>query len=549
MSISYRTTAGGGNTTGANPAVAITPAVNDLFVVFCQAVGNANTAPTCSDSNGGTYTRLWTAQSNGSANTLSCFVRNALLPNTTSTTVTVATGTSTAVEVVVCALTGATAAGTAAISQSATQQNQGSGSTPQAVLPNPTSPYSGILLSALGNMSSPTGVAVTPNGWSSKWDVGQTGCGIAVEAGAAISNPTVTWGSSSSTAYSVGAVEIVSSPTNAGVNVSKVVGYVLPTAPNGVNVSKALAYLLPTPPMGVSLSKLTAYAVLGAINTNPPVWPSFTFNNSVLDSPYSQTWDLSPAASPTTYTLNSGSLPTGLSLTNVSADVGQISGTPTVTGTFTFTLLATNTYGSSVSPSFSISVLKPSGSASAPVITGTVLGTGTVGIAYSNPLAISGGQTPYMVAVSAGSLPNGITLNTSGSPVTLSGTPTTVGTFNFSLTTTDANNSSTTQSFTILVNTETIVPLGTGLPSAVIGQPYSETLYEAGGAGPYTFAITAGALPAGLTMTSAGVISGIATTPGTASFTVAVTDGNNISGSVPLTLAVVLPGSNSSWVF
>lgn len=86
-----------------------------------------------------------------------------------------------------------------------------------------------------------------------------------------------------------------------------------------------------------------------------PLWPSFSFAGAVLNISYTQDFDLSPATAPTTYTLVSGSLPTGLSLSNVSADIGRISGTPTVLGSYTFTLRATNTHGTA-DKSFTISV-------------------------------------------------------------------------------------------------------------------------------------------------------------------------------------------------
>src|ERR1039457_3475114 len=76
-----------------------------------------------------------------------------------------------------------------------------------------------------------------------------------------------------------------------------------------------------------------------------PVWPSMTFAHGVIGFAYSQQFDLAPAAAPTTYTLVSGALPTGLALSNVSGDVGQIAGTASAAGTFPFTLRASNAYG------------------------------------------------------------------------------------------------------------------------------------------------------------------------------------------------------------
>jgi hypothetical protein len=80
--------------------------VGDLFLVFCAVAANTNAAPICSDNNtdGASYALLGTADYASTVPTsymLSCFVRTALLLNTTSTVVTVATGSNTAGEIIV----------------------------------------------------------------------------------------------------------------------------------------------------------------------------------------------------------------------------------------------------------------------------------------------------------------------------------------------------------------------------------------------------------------------------------------------------------------
>lgn len=134
--------------------------------------------------------------------------------------------------------------------------------------------------------------------------------------------------------------------TGTGLNVSKAVAYAVVGSSNGLNVSKATAYAVMGSSNGLNVSKATAYAVLAPVSSNPPAWGAFTFPDAVLLNPYYQAWDLAPAASPTSFSIVSGSLPTGLSLASVSGtDQGNISGTPTVLGTYTFTIRATNVYG------------------------------------------------------------------------------------------------------------------------------------------------------------------------------------------------------------
>lgn len=78
-------------------------------------------------------------------------------------------------------------------------------------------------------------------------------------------------------------------------------------------------------------------------------------------------------------------------------------------------------------------------------------------------------------------------------------------------------------------------------PNPVIGQPYSHALTASGGTGPYTFALTAGSLPPGLTLSSAGNVSGTARNTGPYSYTVQATDSLSATGSVACSVSVVIP--------
>jgi hypothetical protein len=124
---------------------------------------------------------------------------------------------------------------------------------------------------------------------------------------------------------------------------------------------------------------------------------------------------------PITWSLESGSLPTGLNLSTA----GIISGTPTVANTFNFTVKATNSVGSNTKP-LSITVTT---SAVAPTITTTTLPDGKTGTAYSAQLEATGTGT-IAWSLESGNLPNGLTVFSGG---TISGTPTVIGTFNFTV--------------------------------------------------------------------------------------------------------------------
>lgn len=142
---------------------------------------------------------------------------------------------------------------------------------------------------------------------------------------------------------------------NTGVNISKLVGYAV-LAPNaGVDVSKLIGYAVLAPNAGVDIAKFVGYAVLDSTNVNPPLWPAFSFADGFVGVPYSQAWDMPTSALTVTYSVLSGSLPPGLSLSALSGNKAKISGTPTTVGIYSFTLRATNTYGTA-DQAFSITI-------------------------------------------------------------------------------------------------------------------------------------------------------------------------------------------------
>lgn len=157
-------------------------------------------------------------------------------------------------------------------------------------------------------------------------------------------------------------------------------------------------------------------------------------------------------------------------------------------------------------------------------ISPTTIPNGMVGLSYSTTITASGGLSPYTFSVSSGTLPAGLTL--AGSTGIISGTPTTAGPDTFTVQVADAETPAVTasQSYTITV-VPTLTITTTSLAAANIGVSYTATLAATGGVTPYTWAVTTGSLPAGLTLNSAtGVISGTPSSAGSFTFTVTVTD-------------------------
>ncbi|HJV43966.1 putative Ig domain-containing protein, partial [Caulobacter sp.] len=273
--------------------------------------------------------------------------------------------------------------------------------------------------------------------------------------------------------------------------------------------------------------------------------PATSLTNATVGAAYSATLNAATGGTaPYGYAVTAGALPAGVSL----SAGGALSGTPTAAGAFSFTVTATDSSTGTGAPftgarAYSLTVGAPTISLPA-----TSLTAGASGTAYSATLnAASGGTAPYSYAVTAGALPAGVTLSTAGA---LAGTPTATGTFNFTVTATDSSTgtgpftASRAYSLTIGVGTVAIAPAS--LPNAAQGTAYSQTISASGGLAPYAFAVTAGTLPGGLSLSGAGVLSGTPTANGTFNFTVTATDstsGTAATASKAYALVVNLPSA------
>jgi hypothetical protein len=172
---------------------------------------------------------------------------------------------------------------------------------------------------------------------------------------------------------------------------------------------------------------------------------------------------------------------------------------------------------------------------SLPQITTTSLQASTVGASYSQTLQAAGGTASISWSVSLGTLPPGLNLDSASGVI--SGTSTTAGFYHFTVQIKDADSLTATQDLAIIVNPSPTITT-TSLPDATVSGGYSQTLGVAGGTAPFLWSLSIGILPAGITLSPCGVLSGTPTLSGTYSFTVQVSDSYTVTASRSLTLIV-----------
>lgn len=303
--------------------------------------------------------------------------------------------------------------------------------------------------------------------------------------------------------------------------------------PPGVTLSDGAISGTPSAPGSYTVTLAGDQDVVLSFEVEPrtPVITAPSLSVLTEDDAVSESFTATDGIAPYAWTVLSGALPTGLTL----ASDGALTGTATSPGSFSAVIQVEGADGGTRTTSLTVTV--------EPIplsIATTTVASATGDQAYSAVLSVTGGISPYTWDVASGVLPTGVTLSTDG---TLSGTPTQSGAFNFVARVTDTQPVTDTQALTLTVD---IVPLAitADLANPQLDEPYSVQLAATGGIGDKTFAVTAGNLPTGLTLSSAGLLAGTPTVDAEVStFTVTATDADSNTVTREFTLTVIAAGA------
>jgi Putative Ig domain. len=236
---------------------------------------------------------------------------------------------------------------------------------------------------------------------------------------------------------------------------------------------------------------------------------------------FSQTFTQSGGIGTTTFAIFSGTLPTGMTFHSAT---GVLDGTPTQTGSFPLVIRATDSNGCTGDGATYTLVI----GCQTITVTNPATTTGTAGTAFSQTFTQSGSIGGSTFSLNSGSLPAGLSLSSAG---VLSGTPTQTGSFPITVEVTDGNGCNGTGSaYTLVIGCQTITVTNPATATGTIQVAFSQTFTQSGAIGGATFSLNTGSLPAGLTLSSAGVLSGTPTVTGSFPITVKVTDGNGCTG-------------------
>ncbi|WP_168879747.1 putative Ig domain-containing protein [Rhizobium sp. P28RR-XV] len=369
-------------------------------------------------------------------------------------------------------------------------------------------------------------------------------------------------GSASAASSSVIPATVPEAPTIGSATAGNGQALVAFSAPSSNGGAAITSYTVTSSPGGFSgTGSASPIVVAGLANGTSYTFTVAAANSIGTGSPSAASNSITPVASlqvpiagdvSASVAANSSANPVTLSLSggaaaSVAVATGPAHGTATASGTAiiytptsdysgsdSFTYTATNATGTSAPATVNVTISAPTLTLSPP---SGALPAGVVNIAYSQAVTVSGGTSAYGYSVS-GTLPAGLSLNHATGVIT--GTPTTAGSYSFSISAADANNATSSAAYTIVI-AFTFSPSGGALPQAMAGEAYSQQITATGGVGPTIYSLASGALPNGLVLNiSTGQLTGplAAGAQGDYGFSIQARDSNGSTGTAAYTLKV-----------
>lgn len=245
--------------------------------------------------------------------------------------------------------------------------------------------------------------------------------------------------------------------------------------------------------------------------------------SATVGAAFSSQVTVTGGAAPYQYSYN-GSLPPGLTLNTTT---GLISGTPTSSGTYNFTIEVTDSGSDRGGRQFSVAVSHPT----------------AVSVSVSpNSASIASGASQQFSASVTNTSNTAVTWSASSGSISASGkytAPAVSASTQVSVTATSVADSSAHAAATVVITAPSSNPLTIktqGVPALTDGEAYSTTLSASGGMPPYAWTFVSGSLPSGVLLDSVGSITGTSNQTGDFAFTVQVIDSSSPSQTAQATL-------------